>query len=211
MASLIRSRNTLTLTVAAMACAFAAASFAIQQPAAATAKSAATPTAIAFVDLGELLEGLDERAVLEQRLERTIAEKQANLQELQDRFKTAQELLEVEQPGTETHRRMVIELYELEAAFKVRQEALTTVISLEKGTTLSNLYRKIITASESLAVRDGWDAILIDDSKMPLSDRPAEREALQAILSRHVIYAAPKISVTDTLRQQMNNAYQAGQ
>ena len=174
------------------------------------AAKAAAPSAGYVVDLGRLLEGLDEREQLEKDLQARIETRQKQLDEVRKQMNDVREELAIEARGSEPYRERVREMLELEATAKVRQETLQTIIAVEKGTMLVDLYAKISEAAQTVAEREGYDAIVIDDSKGDLPQQPTEQVALQQILSRRVLYAAPRIDVTDNLRTLMNNQWRAG-
>lgn len=201
--------RTVSIAVAAV-CATLVAMTALTPSADATAQSAAKPTAVHYIDLGRLLDGLDERTDLEKDLQTRIEDRRGQLTEISDKLQKARDNITIEKRGTETYREKVRELLELEAQAKVRQEALQTIISVEKGTLLVDLFQKISKSAEDLAKREGYDSILIDDSDGEFPPQPSEQQALNLILNRRVLYADARIDVTDNLRTQMNNAYRAG-
>lgn len=173
------------------------------------AQAAKTPAVIAVVDLAKLLDGLDERAVLEQQLETGIAARRAQLEELAKQISDLRKGLEIEPQGTPVYREKVRQLLELDAQARVRREALDTISTVEKGTSLIDLYRKIAAAAESVAVREGYDAVFVDDSSMELPPQPTEPQALQIILARRLLFTADRLDITDLLRTQMNNDFAA--
>ena len=171
---------------------------------------AAPDTSIAVVELARLLDGLDERQDLEERLRESIEERRQNLQELSNDLSQARDALEIERRGTPAFREKLREILELEAQARVRRESLEQIISVDKGTTLIDLFRKIQDAAEDIADRNGYDAVLIDDTGMELPQQPTEQVALQTILNRRVLYASGQIDITDEVRTLMNNESQSG-
>lgn len=197
--------------VAGLVVALVAMSVAYTRQAQAVNVQAAQPSTIAVVRLADLLEGLDERTVLEKRLDAMIAKRQTELTELADKIKGENaDLNDVYKRGTPEYREKASEILELEATARVRRETLQTRISIEKGTMLVDLFDKINTAAEQLAKRQGFDAIFIDDSTLELPAQPTEQSALQLILNRRVLFASDKVDITAELRTLMNNNFNAG-
>lgn len=194
----------------AMALAVAAVSIAYTHQARAV-NVAAQPSTIAVVRLGELLEGLEERVALEKRLDGIIEQRQAQLNDIANKIKQGTEDLQnVYTPGTPEFREKASEVLELEASARVRRETLQARISVEKGTMLVDLYAKIEATATQIAERRGFDAVIIDDSTLELPPQPNEQAALQLILGRRMLYATDRIDITDELRTQMNNNFNAG-
>jgi len=135
---------------------------------------AAPDTSIAVVELARLLDGLDERQDLEERLRESIEERRQNLQELSNDLSQARDALEIERRGTPAFREKLREILELEAQARVRRESLEQIISVDKGTTLSDLFRKIQDAAYDIADWNGYDAVLIDDTGMELPQQPTD-------------------------------------
>ena len=179
--------------------------------AAAAATRAAAPTPIAVVRLAELLDGLEERAELEARLNTEIEQRQTELNELAQKVVDARESLqEAIPPGTEAYRNKAAEIYELEAQARIRREILQQRILIQKGAMLVELYAKIGESAKAIAEREGYDAVFIDDSKLELPPQPTEQAALGAILSRRLLYTNDSIDITADLRTLMNNRFNAG-
>ncbi|MEM7629607.1 MAG: OmpH family outer membrane protein [Planctomycetota bacterium] len=169
----------------------------------------AQPTAVAVVDLVQVLEGLSERTDLERNLERELEARRQQIQEINNQMQTVQADLETlgrEAPG---YREKLRELFELRAVGEARTQAINQIVSIEKGAVFRELYEKIEAAIAEISARDGYDAVLLNDSTFPIPQNATDIDVERAILSRSVLYAHPSVDITDTLVAYMNNQYVA--
>ncbi|MEL6739886.1 MAG: OmpH family outer membrane protein, partial [Planctomycetota bacterium] len=159
----------------------------------------AQPTAVAVVDLVQVLEGLSERTDLERNLERELEARRQQIQEINNQMQTVQADLETlgrEAPG---YREKLRELFELRAVGEARTQAINQIVSIEKGAVFRELYEKIEAAIAEISARDGYDAVLLNDSTFPIPQNATDIDVERAILSRSVLYAHPSVDITDTL------------
>jgi Skp family chaperone for outer membrane proteins len=173
----------------------------------ASAVQAASPSAVAVVDLAELLEGLEERAYLEGKLNEEIADRQAELDSIiaeVERMREQIGMLKDDASRMPKIRDMRIKEVEARALNQFVQEQL----SLEKGQMLATIYNKVQTAAGKILARDGWDVILIDDSGLALPEMAQEAQMLQLILNRRVLASASKgVDITADVQTLMNNEF----
>ena len=167
----------------------------------------AQPTAVATVDLVRVLDELKEKGVLEERLQQSLSDRQAQLDDVVNKIKTAQADLETLKPGTAAHREKIRQIVELQAVGEARRNALQQIISLEKGEMLKTIYEKINAAIAKIAERDGWDVVLLDDSGFPLPNQAPDRDMERAILTRSVLYKHNSVDVTSRVITLMNNEF----
>lgn len=203
--------RTLATALAGAALAFAALTAAWTAGATATtARPPAQPTAVATVDLVAVLEGLSEKAVLEQRLEQSLADRQKQLDTVVEQIKTAQADLDTLKQGTPNYREKVRQVYELRAVADARRNALQQIIAVEKGEMLTSIYAKITSAITKIAQRQGLDLVVLDDSSFPLPTSAPDRDVERAILTRSVVYRHPEsIDITNDVVTLMNNEFNA--
>lgn len=167
----------------------------------------AAPTAVATVDLVAVLEGLSEKAVLEQRLEQSLADRQAQLQTVVDQIKNAQADLQTISEGTAEYREKVRQVLELQAVAEARRNILQRIIAFEKGDMLRNIHGKIETTVTRISERDGYDVVLLDDSLFPLPPEAADRDIERAILTQTIVYRHNTVDITSQVINQMNNEF----
>ncbi|USO00203.1 MAG: OmpH family outer membrane protein [Phycisphaeraceae bacterium] len=175
----------------------------------ASALAGARPSAVAMIDLAKLLDGLDERSAMEQDLNKQIAKRQAELDAAVAEVKSMQDevdvLSEKDPNRIEKIRNLQLKKVEANALKQFIQEQL----SLEKGQRLADLFEKVQDAVGQIALRDGWDIVLIDDSGLDVPQMANEQQMLQVILARRVIYANDSVEITDEVKTLMNNQFNA--
>ena len=173
----------------------------------ASAVKAASPSAVAVVDLAELLEGLNERTYLEEKLNSEIADRQTELDSINAEIeKMADQIGTLKEGDDQTMQKirdMRIKQVEARALGQFVQEQL----SLEKGQMLATIYNKVQTAAGKILARDGWDVILIDDSGLALPEMAQEGQMLQLILNRRVLASDAEVDITADVQTLMNNEF----
>jgi len=175
----------------------------------------AEPTAVATVNLAQVLEGLDERAQAERDLEAMRnrfrdqdEQKQAELKAME------QELEDLVDPETRKQRREELELKQLE--YLAWRQVKVNQMDVERSLRLQSLYRKITEAIEQQSQAEGYDLVLVDDSSNDFSFNPESRmsredQIRQQIIGRRMLYGTETIDLTEELIVRMNNAFRAGQ
>jgi len=176
----------------------------------ASSRPPATPTAVATVDLVEVINGLEEKKVLETKLQASLDSRQKQLDDLVKQLESVQADLKTLSPSTDAYREKVRQLVELRNLAQTRRQILEQIISAERAEMLRDLYGKIAAAVQRISERDGWDIVLMDDSAFPLpqgdvSDRDMER----AIVSRLIVYRHPSVMITGEVVTLLNNEYKA--
>ncbi len=202
------STKTILTAVISGAIAFAALSAAWTAGATASFnRPPAAPTAVATVDLVAVLDGLSEKAVLEQRLEQSLSDRQAQLQDIVDKIKNAQADLQTLNEGTAQYREKVRQVLELQAVAQARRDILQRIIAFEKGDMLRGIHQKIQTTVTRISERDGYDVVLLDDSGFPLPSEAADRDIERAILTQTIVYRHSSVDITSQVINQMNNEF----
>jgi Skp family chaperone for outer membrane proteins len=194
----------------ALALAVLASAFAINQPVAdASAVRLANPSSVAAVDLAKLLEGLDERVFLENRLNQEIAARQSELDTLLGEITRMSEDIQLLPEEDQSRITRIRDLRLKEVQARALREFVQQQLSVEKGKMLATLYNKVSSAVNEISSRDGWDLILIDDSRLELPEMANEGQMLQLILNRRVLAVSDRVNVTDDVRTLMNNQFNA--
>lgn len=173
----------------------------------------AQPTAVATVNLSDVLIGLEERAAAEMDLEKMSAgfstEEEGKLKEI----KTLEEALpDIVDPQAQSTARDELELKKLQ--YLAWQRVKVEQLDIEQSLRLQDLYKKITAAIGDMANTEGYDLVIVDDSSSEFSYNPDARvsreiQTKQQIVGRRVLWRNDAIDVTDAMVQRMNNAYQA--
>jgi len=179
--------------------------------ASAAAQARANPTAVAVVNLEDLINGLDQFTTMEQRIQPYVNGLQAELdtliQQLQDK-QAEIELAPAEQSELTTQLRR--DFRKLEAVVGQRQQINQQLINLRIGDELSNIYDKIRATIDDVANREGYGLVVVDDRGVNIPPN-MDAERVQAFISRkRILYASGEVDITERLIARMNADFQAG-
>jgi len=174
---------------------------------ASTARPPATPTAVVSVDIVTVFEELQELDDLEATLELRKATSQAELDEVGNRLKTISADLEDMKRGTDEYKNKVREAMEMQAVLNARNEALNQILSIERGNMTRDLYNKVSEAIARIADREGYDAVLFDDSSFIVPQDAAYQDVQRSIVTRSVLYRGDSIDITNQVVSLMNSEY----
>lgn len=169
----------------------------------------AQPVAVATVDIVEIINGLEEREVLENDLTRRLETRQAQVDEVVEELKVLDADIKELVPGTDAQRDKIREAMEKRAVVEARRKALSQIVSIDMGTVMAGLYGKVENAIERIAEREGLDIVLMDDSRFPLPENAPDSEVYRAIITKGVFYRHDSIDITNQVITLMNNEFSA--
>ncbi len=175
-----------------------------------TSVRAQPATAVAVVDFSRVLEALQEpkdrdadRRLRAEQLSKELEAERKRLEALEEEINKLPR-------NTPEWRDLVLRGLQDAAALKARQETHQAFLDQEKLDFLREIYGKVTDAVNRVAVRDGWELVLIDDRSITLPKAQSGRNAVDAaIASKRVIMAAERIELTNQVITMMNNEYQA--
>ncbi len=196
-----------TLTIAAIMMLLSAAF--VWRADATSARPPAQPTAVAVIDIVDIIEGLDEREVLQNELNARKEARQAQLDEVVKQLEVLDADIQMLKRGTDEHREKLREGLEMQAVAKARREALSQIVSIDSGSVMSGLYAKVEAAIKNIAEREGYDIVLFDDSEFEIPDGAPNPEVYRAIITKSVIYRHDAIDITQQVITLMKNEYSA--
>lgn len=175
-----------------------------------SARVSAQPTAIATVDIVAIFDGLDEREVLENNLNTRTQARQEQLNEVVNQIQALQaNLSEIADRTTPEYREQIRQLMELRAVAEARREALSQIVSIDLGSVRRDMYLKVTAAIESIANREGYDMVVLDDSLFPLPENAADPDVYRAVITKTVLYRKDAIDITNQVITLMNNDFNA--
>ncbi len=168
----------------------------------------ASATAVAIVDLERVMNGLSEKKRREDDMKSLIGQRQASLDDLKKTLDGLAKQLEV-LPKTDRTKMREIKQKQIETAAtaEARKQALQTLISLETGEILREIYFKINDAITRVAAKDGWDLVLLDNRSIDIPDALTDREINFIIQSRTVLHASNSVDITDDIITLMNSEF----
>tara|TARA_R110000744_G_C19350262_1_gene560336 strand:+ start:1883 stop:2497 length:615 start_codon:yes stop_codon:yes gene_type:complete len=203
----MQTKQHTTLTLAAIAMLLSAAF--VWRADATSARPPAQPTAVAVIDIVDIIDGLNEREVLKKELNARMEARQATLDEVLKELEILNEDIKMLKRGTPEHREKLREGLEKQAVAKARREALSQIVSIDTGSVMAGLYKKVEAAIKNIAEREGYDIVLFDDSKFEIPDGAPDPEVYRAIITKSVIYRHDSIDITQQVITLMNNEYSA--
>lgn len=169
----------------------------------------AQPTATAVVDIVDIINGLNEREVLEGQLNARMESRQSQLNEIVEELKVLEADIQMLTRGTDEHREKLREYLEKQAVAKARREALSQIVSIDMGNVMAGLFTKVEDAIARISEREGYDIVLLDDSQFPLPENAPDPDVYRAIITKSVIYRHDSIDITQQVITLMNNEYSA--
>ncbi len=167
------------------------------------------PANIGLVNLDTLMDKLEEAKAKKSELESKGKDRQAQLDEIVNRLKKAKQDLDLLPPDSPQRIEKGVEVIELQAQAEGKKNALQTVINIENGKVVKDLYLKVVAAAERLAQKEGLDLVMMDDRVMELPPGGSDRDMNMAIQSKRVLFAQKGMEVTEQLATLMNNEYNA--
>ena len=171
------------------------------------ARPPAAPTAVATVDIVTIFDQLSELKDMEAKVEARRNSSRSAIEEINNRLKTIQADLADMVQGTEEHRNKVKEAMELQAVYQARSEALTQILSIERGSLTRDLYNKVSDAIARISEREGYDIVLFDDSAFIVPENVAYQDVYRAIVTRSLMYRHDAIDITQDVVTLMNSEY----
>ncbi len=177
--------------------------------------AAPDPAVVAVVRIGPLFDGLKQRAEAAAGVDQLLGEIETEAQARQE----AIEALKEEHSNT-------VDAMEREAlADKIRLETLKNDSwlqtarrehELDKAVRLQDLYKKVFDAIQTLALTEGYDLVIVDDSGDALPFDRSSRvvpqvQVLQQLTRRKVLFVNPTLDITEDLIMRMNNEFNAAQ
>lgn len=193
-------------------CTAAIVAFSMWRPLEARTPAQAAPKGgeVATVDLGRVMDRLNEAADWDMRL-RSLT---ANItSEFQSRQAALEGLLrEAEQLQDETERRAALETIALQRLrFEEWGRMKQLEVDRERSLKWQTLYRAVREEATRLAESEGYELVVVNDSLGPINvsrelEMSQEQQVLQQIMNRRLLFAAKSTDITDQLIVRMNNA-----
>lgn len=208
MKSIKRSVNVPTLFLVALLSAL------IAHQATGNRTAVANPTVVVTVNIGEVMEGLNERAEAYTKLRAMSDENKMELEKLETDLKNMQ--AQYEASTIESEKKVLLnQLVNLNLQAQHYNQYAMDKQDIEMDIFFQRIYSNIKAAIEQMADTEGYDVVLIDDTEFRYTANPNVRvsradQIKQWISNRRIIYARPSVDITQDLIVRMNNAHNAG-
>jgi len=183
------------------------AAFAWQAGANNSSRPPAQATAVATVDIVEIIDKLEERKVRESELEARKEARQIQINEVTDQLKIMQADLAALDRSTDEYKDKIREAMEMQAVAKARGEALNQILSIDRGNVTREMYNKVSDAISRIADREGYDIVLFDDSLFPVMEDAPFNDVYRSIISKSVLYHHNTTDITMQVYTLMNNEF----
>ncbi len=165
---------------------------------------------VATVDLERLFSNLDEKGAADISLQALADDLQQESEAKSREIELLEQNLDLFPAGSEQYQEATEQFLEATVKLQSFVEFGRGKIDFRKGVTLKRLYMSIKEATRLLAEREGYAVVLVDDSIVNLQSG-TEADMIRQISARRMLYASPRVDITDALIMQMNNAFQRRQ
>lgn len=198
-------------------------SAALRAPAEQSKPSLASPTAVGVINLKKLFDNLteykDSTGLIEEKqkdVEKKIKEVEGQIEKLSKDFEALKD------PPMAVRLDFQVKLVELQALRDARIAALRRSLEVQAGDVMRRMFIKAVETGDRLALKDGWDIILIDDrgvvppekvdTETSKEGRRITASEVRSIIQQRTIFTAndARVDVTAALYEMMNNEYKAG-
>ncbi|MEM9415217.1 MAG: OmpH family outer membrane protein [Planctomycetota bacterium] len=166
----------------------------------------AAPTAIAVLNLQDVLGQLDENNAFQAAQNAKNEGLQQELTRRQNALQQMQNDLELLDPDSQAYADKEDQIFTSLIELRTWQSIQEQRNILEQRTHLASLYRKVVQAGRAIAEQRGIDAVLLD-TQVPDLDRLNPEQLLNAIATRKVLYHNEETDITGDVIQQMNTAW----
>ena len=180
---------------------------------------AGRPTIIVTVNLGSVIEKLDQRAKAEQDLKKIADQLKAEEEKLSGELKKMRtDIEEMEKANgddeSSEERKLKEDFLLKQMRYEAWKQFVVDKVDIEESLLLQDLYRSVKREAALLGTAAGYDVVLVDDSQGELAIDPDARmprraQVLQQIAGRRMLHVNKQIDITDDLVQRMNNAFKA--
>ena len=209
----MKSKKVMTINVSTMLL-VAMLSAVVSHHATASRGAMINPTVVVTVNRKVVLDGLNERAEAEAQLRAKSEDIKAEDVRRKEELNDLRTKINAMEKGPDKDK--LLTGYERKNLdYQGFRRYAETKSDIEISLLYESLYKSISTAITLMAESEGYDLVIVDDSKAPFTDNPDARVSreghiLQQIAVRRIMYANPMIDITQDLIVRMNNANNAG-
>lgn len=164
---------------------------------------------VGTIDLNKVLDQLDEKTFRERQLEGFLKTLEDNVNDRAKALKSGREELNILIKGTPSYVAKREEVLRQTAQVQAEAQAAKVLAEEKKKTMQVDLYDKIGDACREFAKKNGYDLIVVDDSKEKIPEDANPQQAQAAMVNKRVMFAAADIDVSDQIASQMNNEFKA--
>jgi Skp family chaperone for outer membrane proteins len=164
---------------------------------------------VGSIDLNKILDQLDEKVFREQQLEKFLKGLEDNVNDKAKALKQGRTELDILVKGSPSYVSKREEVLRMTAQVQAEAQAAKVLAEEKKKSLQVDLYEKIGDATREFAKKNGYDLIVVDDSKEKIPEDANPQQAQAAMVNKRVMFAAADIDVSDQIASQMNNEFKA--
>lgn len=203
------SRFRRPLSTVLTVCALSLGTLPLVSPAPAVAQTAARAVKVGTIDLNKVLDQMDEKTFRERQLESFLKNLEDSVNQIAKQLQASKEELKILPQNGPAYLAKREEVLRLTARVQAEAQAAKILAEDKKKVMQIDLYEKITDSTKDFAKKNGYDLILVDDSKEKIPQDASPQQAQAAMISKRVMFAAADIDVSDMVAQQMNNEFKA--
>lgn len=176
---------------------------------------------VATVDLQRVFDGLDQRDDAVRELQRMHGEfqtereqREGEITKMQEELRELVERASDDQPMPAEAQRLEEQMVLKHLRYQAWMRFMNDKFDVEYSLMLQDLFRTVRNAAGTMANIEGYDLVLLDDSKEELVVNPESRMSREAqirqqMTARSILHARDAIDITVDLVERMNNEYRA--
>jgi Skp family chaperone for outer membrane proteins len=174
---------------------------------------------VATVDLQRVFDGLEQRTDAMRTLQQMHSDfqeerkkREAEITAMREQLREIAQAAGENQPLPAEAQRLEEQMVLKHLRFRAWMRFMEDRFDVEYSLMLQDLFRTVRNAAGKMADVEGFDLILLDDSKEELMVNPESRltreaQIRQQMISRSILYARDAIDITVDLVERMNNEY----
>ncbi len=170
----------------------------------------ASPGPVAVVDLERVINNLDERVARENELKDFIAQRQAVIDQKQQKLKQLQDELNLLPEDAQARQSKAEEVVRARIDFESEQRILEQLLQVKRGEIFKVLFEHVLDAVQRMAQARGYRLVLSNDANATLQSGTDQQLQIQMV-SRRVLFADSSLDISDDVVQMLNNEWAAGQ
>jgi len=165
------------------------------------------PARVATVDLGRLLEGLEEKKQRESELASFARELKTEVDQLKQDADDAK--ADLEAASADTRDKLGRGAITREVRYRAQVQVTNALIEQRIARIQLEFFEMLIDEVQAYAQSNGYDIVLTDDRSLELPPNISGPELENGILSRRVAYVRESNDITDEIATYLNNKYRA--
>jgi len=176
---------------------------------------------VVTINLQRVFDGLDQRQHAAQELQKLHADFQKEREQREGELNAMREELrelvsaaDPNQPLPAAAQRLEEQMVLKHLRYQAWMRFMNDKFDVEYSLMLQDLFRTVRNAASKMADIEGYELVLLDDSKEELSVNPESRltreaQIRQQLTARSILHARDAIDVTNDLVERMNNEFRA--